>query len=192
MMIKRHILLSGGIGSGKSAVARILRDRGFDVIEADNVGHKVLEPTGEAFADIANEWPSVLVDGEIDRSRLASIVFSDEVALLRLESISHPAIRHRVSQLVTESSSSTVFVEMPLLPDFLPGSWIRVVVDARDELRRQRLLVRGMEERDIELRMRAQPSRQEWLDAADVVIANDHDLEALQANVDEFLAQITD
>ena len=68
-------MLTGGIGAGKSSVGELLRARGALVIDADKVGHQVLEPGGEAFDRVAETWPSVVVNGVIDRRRLADIVF---------------------------------------------------------------------------------------------------------------------
>ncbi|MDF1597176.1 MAG: dephospho-CoA kinase [Acidimicrobiia bacterium] len=189
-MMRRHILLSGGIGSGKSAVAGLLRERGIEAIDADSIGHEVLEPDGEAYAKVVEEWPSVLKEGRIDRGRLAAVVFDDPVALHRLESISHPAIRERIMRLVAESDASIVAVEVPLMSDFLPGSWMRVIVDASDEVRRRRLRDRGMKERDIDVRMMAQPSRAEWLESADWVVNNDGHFDALQAEVEELIEHL--
>ncbi|NNL69734.1 MAG: dephospho-CoA kinase, partial [Acidimicrobiia bacterium] len=97
----RHtrILLSGGIGAGKSAAARIIAARGYPVIHADKIGHAVLEPEGEAFPAVAARWPEVVVDGMIDRPRLAEIVFDDPAALTELESLTHPAIAARIMNL---------------------------------------------------------------------------------------------
>jgi dephospho-CoA kinase len=189
--MRRHILLSGGIGSGKSAVARILRSRGICTIDADSVGHDVLSPAGEAHAQVAALWPSVVVEGRIDRARLAAVVFDDPVALHRLESISHPAIRARIMRLMMKSDAPIVAVEVPLISNFLPGSWLRVVVDASDEVRRRRLRDRGMKESDIDLRMMAQPSRAEWLESADWVVNNDGNFDALQAAVEELVEHLS-
>ena len=71
-----RVLLTGGIGAGKSAVAGLLEARGVPVIHADGIGHLVLEPEGEAFGPVAAWWPEVVVGGHIDRARLAAIVFS--------------------------------------------------------------------------------------------------------------------
>ncbi len=185
-------MLSGGIGSGKSSVAQLLNSRGIHTIDADTVGHDVLLPTGEAYAQVTVTWPSVVADGRIDRARLAAIVFDDPAALHCLESISHPAIRRRIMRLVAASDAPIVAVEVPLISDFLPGSWMRVVVDASDDVRRRRLRARGMKERDIDLRMMAQPSRAEWLESADWVVNNDGDPDALQAEVAEFIDHLSD
>ncbi|NNE96035.1 MAG: dephospho-CoA kinase [Acidimicrobiales bacterium] len=186
----RHtrILLSGGIGAGKSAAARIIAARGYPVIHADKIGHAVLEPEGEAFPAVAARWPEVVVDGMIDRPRLAEIVFDDPAALAELESLTHPAIAARIMNLVErESDAGLVAVELPVLLPILGDGWTRVVVDAPLEVRIQRLRDRGMEDADIEARMAAQPSRGEWRTAADHILKNHGSLRDLEAEVDRLL-----
>jgi len=190
---RRHIriVLSGGIGAGKSAVAGALEARAIPVIHADTIGHEVLEPEGEAFHAVSAWWPEVLVDGHIDRSRLARIVFEDPQALRQLESMTHPAIVARILNLVAaEEEADLVVVELPLLLPILGDGWTRVVVDAPVELRRQRLAERGMAADDIEARMSAQPARQEWTDAAEFVIDNSGTLDDLEREVDRLLEWI--
>jgi dephospho-CoA kinase len=186
----RHIriVLSGGIGAGKSAAAAALEARGIPVVHADTIGHAVLEPKGEAFHAVSAWWPEVLVDGHIDRSRLARIVFEDPQALRQLESMTHPAIAARILNLVAaEENAEVLVVELPLLLSLLGEGWTRVVVDAPVELRRQRLAERGMAAADVEARMAAQPTPQEWTDAAEFVINNTGTLEDLEREVDRLL-----
>jgi dephospho-CoA kinase len=157
------------------------------------IGHAVLEPEGEAFQSVAAWWPEVLVDGHIDRHRLAAIVFADPQALKELESMTHPAIAARIHNLVAaESEADLVVVELPLLFPLLGDGWIRVVVDAPMEARRRRLSDRGMTPADIEARMAAQPSASEWAALADFLIHNNGTLDDLGPEVDRLLAWIGD
>ena len=189
----RHvrIVLSGGIGSGKTSAANVFAARGIPVIHADSIGHEVLEPEGEAFHSVAAWWPEAVVDGRIDRQKLAAIVFHDPQALDQLESMTHPPIAARILNLVAaEGDAELVVVELPLLLPLLGEGWTRVVVDAPVDLRMQRLKDRGMEEADIEARMAAQPSREEWREAADHVIDNRGTPEQLEAEVDKLLKEL--
>jgi len=179
-----RVLLTGGIGAGKSSVGELLRARGALVINADKVGHRVLEPGGEAFERVAETWPSVVVDGVIDRRRLADIVFRDPAQLQMLEAFTHSAIRQGITDIIKRSSERVVVVEVPLLTDFMGSGWIRVVVDADPDIRKERLRRRGMKASDAVRRMAAQPVRAEWVAAADVVIDNALDPDALAAQVD--------
>ena len=181
-------MLSGGIGAGKSTVAEMLAGQGVAVIHADKIGHAVLEPEGEAFGAVSAWWPEVVIDGRIDRSQLAAIVFADPRALDQLESMTHPAIVARILNLeAAHSADDLVVVELPLLLPLLGPGWTRVVVDASLATRRRRLAERGMALADIDARMAAQPAPAEWRAAADYTVHNDGTLEDLGREVDQLL-----
>lgn len=182
-----RVLLSGGIGSGKSAVSRALESRGIVVLDADRAGHEVLEPGGEAFDSVVSRWPEVLVDGRIDRRALGRVVFGNPDTLAELETYTHPAIRARLDRSVASLDSREVVVEMPLPKDFMGPGWLRVVVDSPDAVRIQRLRDRGMDSDEIESRMASQPTRQEWRDIADYVVDNSGDRADLDAEVSALL-----
>jgi dephospho-CoA kinase len=187
-----RVLLTGGIGSGKSSVGEMLRARGAQVIDADEIGHRVLESGGEAYARVAGQWPAVLVDGAIDRKRLADIVFRDREALEMLEGITHEAIRRRVRDLIAGSLHRLIVVEVPLLTDFMGAGWIRVVVDADRQTRMDRLRARGLDHEDVARRMAAQPDREDWLAAADFVIDNRGNSDDLEEQVEALWRRLTE
>ena len=178
--VQPNWLLSGGIGSGKSVVRRLFEDHGVKTIDADSVGHEVIQSGGPGFAAVSEVWPEVVVDGEIDRKKLGAIVFADSAQLARLEGITHPhifmVIERRLSGL-----APPVVVEIPLLVQPFPGSWRRIVVDASDAVRLERAISRGLEREHVLRRTAHQPSRQQWLAAADVVIPNHGSTEALES-----------
>lgn len=184
-----RIIVMGGIGSGKSTVSQLLTHHGYLVVEADRLGHAVLEPDGEAFDAVSQRWPEVVVDGRIDRSRLAGVVFGDLAQLRQLEALTHPHIRRRINSAT--SGLDPVAVELPLLPEFLGPGWVSVFVDADDDIRRQRLLDRGMSENAIAARMGAQPNRSTWLEVADHVIRNSGSLEHLAEQVSGLVVTLT-
>ncbi len=186
-MTQRLILISGGIGSGKSAVGAALAARGMLVIDADSVGHEVLEPGTAAHASVMGRWPEVMIGDVIDRRALGRIVFADPEELAALEAITHPAIRRDIRARVEAAPRAGVAVELPLLTNFLGEGWTRVVVDVPDEIRRERLRSRGLDQDEIATRMAAQPSRDEWLAEADQVIDNAGDLGALEAEIDRIV-----
>ncbi len=184
----RHWLLIGGIGSGKSLVRSLLGKAGIRTIDADAIGHEVLRD--EAKGEVARLWPDVVgSSGKIDRPALASIVFADPTQLAQLEEITHPLIFDRIEAQVEEFDGVTV-VEMPLIE--LSTGWSRLVVDARDEVRVGRAIARGMSRDDVDRRMRAQPTRAEWLESADVVIPNHGSLDDLEATVSRLVDFLTD
>ena len=177
------MLLSGGIGSGKSSVGQLLEARGALLIQADIMGHLVLEPGAEAFDSVAARWPSVVRHGRIDRRELGRTVFAEPDQLAELESYTHPAIRDRIYERLQDAVEATVVVEVPLQGDFLGPGWLQVVVDAPVEVRRDRLIKRGMLPDDVERRMAAQPSPGAWRDAADYVVDNSGRLGVLDTQV---------
>lgn len=162
-------------------VARLFAELGFTVITADLVGHAALEPGGAAFDDVARRWPSVVVDGRVDRSLLAAVVFADIDELKALEQITHPAIISAIGEQVL-GAPGPVIVEVPV-PLSLGDGWHRVYVEADEELRVERAVARGGEEADIRRRAAAQPDRATWLDWADRVIVNEGTVEELRAEV---------
>jgi len=172
-------LLSGGIGSGKSAVRRVLQGSGLSTIDADSVGHEVLQRGGAAVGAVAESWPDVIVGGEVDRKRLGAIVFDDPAALAQLEAMTHPHIFALIEERLS-SLAPPVVVEIPLLVQPFSGTWRRIVVDTTDDLRLGRAMARGLEEGQVRRRMASQPSRQQWLAAADLVIPNSGSIEDLE------------
>jgi len=179
-------ILTGPIGSGKSTVGDLLRERGITVIDADRLGHAVLEPGGDAFEQVAARWPECAQEGRIDRRRLGEIVFADPDQLRDLESLTHPHIVRRIEELSAENDGRIMIVELPIL-DGLSLGWEKIVVDAPVEVRRSRLRDRGMSPDEISDRMRAQPSREAWLREADLVIDNSGSLGDLEAQVEKLI-----
>jgi dephospho-CoA kinase len=186
-----RILLAGGIGAGKTAVASLLADRGALIIDADSLGRSVLEPSGEAFDAVTERWPQVVVDGRIDRPLLASIVFGDADALAELEAISHPAIVARIRALVDAAGTAPVVVEIPVIIAIDGDTWVRVFVDAPSDLRLERVTARGGDAADTRRRMQAQPSRSEWLAWASRVLVNAGSHEELTPMVDDLWRDLT-
>lgn len=178
-----RVVLAGPIGSGKSVVGTLLAARGAYVIEADRLGHAVLEPGGEAFSAVTARWPAVVRDGRIDRSLLAGVVFADPSELRRLEAMTHPHIARRIHAAAQEAGDRVVVVELPLVGDLLGAGWHRLVVLAPADVRLARAMGRGMDEEDVRRRMAAQPPHDVWEASADSVIVNDLDEDALAAAV---------
>lgn len=162
------------------------------MIDADRLGHDVLAPGGAAAGHVADRWPSAVVAGQIDRRALGRIVFGDPRALAELEAMTHPEIRRLIGLRIEASSSEVVVVEIPIPARWLDPAWRRIVVDVDDAVRRSRLLDRGMTADEIEQRMLAQPSREQWRDLADNLVANDGDLSALERAVDRIWDGVRD
>lgn len=184
-------LLTGGIGSGKSTVRKMLSKRGALTIDADQVGHQVLEPGGAAHDAVAARWPEVVFDGIIDRTRLADIVFHEPSELHALEAISHPAITDTLRKWVDESDAEVIVVEVSVPRDFLGvGPSRTIVADVDMSTRKKRLIDKGMELEDINRRMANQPDRDGWVERGGWVICTDGDLEDVEHRVDRLWPQI--
>ncbi|MCP3993946.1 MAG: dephospho-CoA kinase [bacterium] len=187
-----RLLVSGGIGSGKSTVLEILQGEGVFVIEADRIGHEVLEPGGPAFESVSATWPAVVKNGRIDRGRLAAIVFTDPEALERLEAIAHPHIAAEIERRVAEAHERDIAVELPLRSDLVGSGWTRLVVETPMDLRLRRAVDRGMDESDAEARIEAQPDDVTWRAGADVVVDNTGSLEDLYEEVKRIWIEMKD
>jgi dephospho-CoA kinase len=186
--------LTGGIGAGKSTVARLLRERGVPVIDADVLAREVVTPGQPAHADIAAAWPKVVdADGKIDRKRLAAIVFADTDARLRLENMTHPRIRQRVRELAADferQDHDLAFLEAALLVETgfhrdLDGL---VLVTADEDQRVSRVMARDSANRDqVRARLRAPTDDDKRRRAASHIIDNSGDEADTAAQVDRLL-----
>lgn len=186
-----RIALSGGIGSGKSAAGAFFAERGFVVIDADRVGHSLLEAGHPVAERVAARWPQAAsADGGLDRGILGGIVFADPELLRELEEMTHPEIGRIIRERAAQAGDSPVAAETPVAADLLGEGWLRVVVDAPDQVRRARLLERGMTGEDIARRMAVQPTRAEWRSVADHLLPNYGDLTALGREVDRLLTRL--
>ena len=192
--------LTGGIGSGKSTVARLLAERGAVVIDADVVAREAVAPGGAAHDAVVERFgPAVVAaGGEIDRPALAAMVFADEAARQDLNGIVHPAVRAEVLERVAAAGAAdhdaVVVLDVPLLAevgrDRYPAAGV-IVVDVPVDTAIARLIgSRGLTEEDARARVAAQATRAERRAIADVVIDNSGDLDHLQNEVDRAWAWV--
>jgi dephospho-CoA kinase len=186
--------LTGGVGSGKSTAARLLAGHGAVVVDADALAREVVAAGTESLAQVVARFGRDLLgdDGQLDRAALGRVVFADPAARADLEAIIHPRVRAAAQILedaaVLQDPEAVVVHDIPLLVETGqagPGSRYRpvVVVDAPDEVRVARLVVRGMSDPEARARMTAQASRGERLAAADVVLDNEGPPAALAVQV---------
>lgn len=185
----RRIGLTGGIGSGKSTVARLFADLGAHVIDADAVAREVVEPGTPGLTALVQAFGDQILDprGALDRAALARIVFERPDARQTLNGITHPLIGARTAELLAALPPDAVLVhDVPLLVDLdMQAAYdLVVVVDAPDEVRVQRLLERGLDEQDARARIAAQATREQRLAAADVLIDNSGSLDDLREQVE--------
>ena len=188
--------LTGGIGSGKSTVARMLASRGAVVLDSDELAREAVEPgTAGHDAVIARFGPAIVAtDGSLDRAALASVVFADETARADPEAIVHPEVRRAIAEAVAAYADTdlVVVVDSPLLFETgaSEGFPVVIVVTASDETRIARLAGRGMREGDIRARMAAQMPLQDKSALADVVLDNDGDESTLEVQMDRLWADL--
>ena len=185
-----RLIVGGGIGSGKSTVLRMLEELGAVVIEADRIGHQVLEPDGAAYPEVAARWPSVVEDGRINRLLLANIVFSDTEQLAELERVTHPHIGEIILRRAEAARDRDVAVELPIGSDLLGSGWTRVVVAAPAKTRIRRTVDRGSKAADATRRTESQLSDAEWEAQADHVISNTGTIAELEAAVADLWQQL--
>jgi dephospho-CoA kinase len=163
--------LTGGIASGKSAVAAMLRELGFSVLDADALAHKLIEPGQPAHGDVLNEFGPAIADAgsRIDRAKLAAIVFNDRAKLDRLNAIVHPRVAEVIARRFDEWQRNGIrdaaFVEAALLIESgiqkkLDGL---VVAWCTPEQQLERLIARGHSEAEARRRIAAQLSVEEKL-----------------------------
>jgi dephospho-CoA kinase len=189
--------LTGGIGAGKSEVARRLVELGAVLIDSDRLAREVVAPGTEGLAEVvATFGPGVLgPDGALDRPAVGRLVFADPAARERLEKIIHPRVRARAAQLVSEAPIGAVIVnDVPLLVEAgLASTFDVVVVVEASELTRLRRLVegRGMSLAEARHRIAAQATDEQRRAVADAVVGNDGSLADLRTAVDQLWRELT-
>ncbi len=175
--------LTGGIGSGKSAVANLFAHYGATIIDADVLAREVVWPGTSGFAAIAARWPATIRDGLLDRAALAAIVFADPDARAQLDAIVHPRVRALAAEREAEAGRDAIAVHV--VPLLFEGDYWRtcarnVLVAAPPELRIARVMARdGWTREAIEARMAAQIDPTVARTLADDVIENDADRDTL-------------
>ena len=190
--------LTGGIASGKSAVAAILRELGFPVLDADSIAHKLMEPGQAAHDEILRAFGADLADtsGRIDRHKLAAVVFAEPSKLAKLNSILHP----RVDQIIFDQLEAweksgahpAAFVEAALLVEAGMAARLDglVVAWCTPEQQLERLRARGMSETEIRRRIAAQLPIEEKLKHATYTINCSGTLEETRAQVQALAANL--
>jgi dephospho-CoA kinase len=181
--------LTGGIGSGKSAVADCFAARGIEIVDTDAIAHELTGAQGAAMPAIGAAFgqQAMCADGSLDRAAMREIVFNDASARERLEAILHPMIRAESAARVRRATSPYVILAVPLLIEsgnFRARCDRVLVVDCPEALQVERVRIRsGLSESQTRAIMAAQASRADRLAAADDVIDNSGDLDALTAQV---------
>ncbi len=183
------IALTGGIGSGKTAVGEILANFGAVVIDSDQLARQVVERGTSGFDQIVAQFgDEILKNGDLDRAALASLIFTDPKKRLELEQITHPLIRQEFAKIIKSLPEDAIVVnQIPLLVESkydYKFDYI-VTVSTSEEIRVARLLKRGLTKDQITKRIQAQATDSEREVIADLIIKNEKSQEELFTQVEK-------
>jgi len=180
--------LTGGIGAGKSMVAQFFAELGALVIDADQLARMAIERGSDGFAEVLLRFgDDVITNGDIDRKKLADIIFHDPTARRDLEAIIHPRVQAIFAEAVADLDQEDILIyEIPLLVETGAAEKFDYIITVESdlELRKERLLKRGLYISQIEKRIAAQASPESREAAADVVIFNNSDEDSLLRQVE--------
>lgn len=190
--------LTGGIGSGKSTVARILQEHGFPIVDADLIAREIVEPGQPALAELAKEFGEDILnaDGSLDRGLLASRAFTNKGTTQRLNNITHPRINQRTQELfdeARENGAEAVIYDMPLLIDkgLHKDMDATIVVHAAEHVRLERLTTkRGLDVDDVRRRINAQIDDETRKQHADILLDNNGTEEDLTQQIAQAVDKI--
>ena len=195
MSVSAHYFgLTGGIASGKTTVAEMLREHGAHIVDADKVGHEMLLPSSPAFPELVAAFGRGILDsaGRIDRSKLGHLVFRDPAKLQQLNRIVHPRIIERIDQLAMQhrrrDPGAVVIVDAALIYETgIPGRFVKTIVAwCRPERQIERLITKtGLSREEAELRIASQMPADEKRRRADFVIDCSGTLEDTRRQVED-------
>ena len=187
-----RVALTGGIGSGKSLVGEILEQLGALVIDSDQLAREVIERGSPGYEEVVTAFgDSILSEGQIDRSKLAAVVFNESDLRKKLESIIHPLVREAAEKLARKLPSGAILInQIPLLveSDGAKRFDYVVTVSADEKIRRERLRLRGLKDYEITQRMAVQVSDSEREKIANYIIRNNGSIDELTRAVEELMA----
>jgi dephospho-CoA kinase len=188
------VALTGGIGAGKSLVAQYFSELGARVVDADQLSRIAIERGSEGFDEVVTRFgESILRNGDIDRKTLGEIIFRDKGAKEDLESIIHPRVRQLFFEVVADLAADEILIyEIPLLVETGAASNFDqiITVEADLEIRKSRLLKRGMFISEIDSRLAAQASPAEREAVATFVIENSGDEDQLLRKVENLWEEL--
>ena len=187
-----RVALTGGIGSGKSLVGEILEELGALVIDSDQLAREVIERGSPGYEEVITAFgDSILSEGQIDRAKLAAVVFKEKDLRKKLESIIHPLVREAAEKLARNLPSGAILVnQIPLLveSDGAKRFDYVITVSADEEIRRERLRLRGLKDYEITERMAAQVADLDREKIASYILRNDGSIDELTRAVEELMA----
>ncbi|MDO5041869.1 MAG: dephospho-CoA kinase [Peptoniphilus sp.] len=194
-MNQNRIVITGTIASGKSTLAKILRDEGYLVIDSDQVNRRLLEKDGANYKAIKESgiFDSAFDGDKLDKKKLAQIIFSDKERMEAINRLTHGNIISTIEKKIEESGEKTVFIEIPLFFSMKESIaydevWL---VDADRDVQIKRLMKRDEISKAYALKkLESQAKRDEMLKGSDFVFDNSSDLENLKSQVMEKLKEV--
>lgn len=187
------VAVTGGIGSGKSSVGEILQELGAVIIDSDELARTVIERGSPGYDQVLSAFgDEILTSGEIDRTKLAGLVFAEPELRKKLEAIVHPLVREAAEAIMrTIPAESVVVNEIPLLfeTDGAKRFDFVISVQAPIEHRIERLKQRGMKQYEIEKRLAAQASDEQRASISNAVVVNDGSVDDLRSEVEALWLQ---
>lgn len=188
--------VTGGIGTGKSTVSGYFRDKGVEVLDADEISRKVTDVGGVALPEIAELFgPRALTaNGALNRKYVASLVFTEKKKLDKLSSIVHHYVLTTIGEEIAKAAERKVKlivldVPIPVKHGFVDVCNQILVVSSSDDIRLERLVLRGMDRDDARKRMAMQMTREEYEELADRVLVNDGTIEELYEQIDLYVKE---
>lgn len=188
--------VTGGIGCGKSTVSGYFRDKGIEVLDADEISRQVTDVGGVAIPEIAELLGprAISTNGSLNRKYVASLVFSQKNKLDKLSSIIHRYVLETIAEEVAKAAERKVKiivldVPIPVRHGFVDICNQILVVSSSDDIRLERLVKRGMDREDARKRMAMQMTREEYEELADRVLVNDGTIEELYEQIDDYVKE---
>lgn len=190
------VALTGGIASGKSTVADLFAKKGAIVIKADDLARQVVQVGGRAHAAVLAHFGPSIVDaaGNIDRAKLAQVVFNDSQELKTLEQITHPAVQAELAERVAKLNADAIVIyELPLLieKDLFAKFDKTIAVIADLKVRKERAIQRGVMDTDFDARVDNQTTDELREKLVDITIYNNGTLSQLAEQVDSAWVKLT-
>lgn len=193
----KKIGITGNIASGKTTVENIITEKGFKLIEADNICHLAMEEDSKIIETIKNAFPNYnIIDnrGKINRKALGEIIFSNLALKAELESILHPYVKEKIQKFISENyREEIVFVSVPLLYEAeMEDLFDKVIlVCAEENTRLERLIARNNFSKEHALsRIKSQMVQERKIKLADFIINNNSDLDTLKYNTEQVLKEL--
>lgn len=185
--------ITGNIASGKSTVENIIKEFGYDVFDADEMTHRILNEAKSDIVKIFSE-EDVITNGQIDRKKIATIVFSDNNKLKMLESIIHPKVKQEILNILNSGQNKkAVFVSVPLMFEAgFEDIFDKIIfVSAPENLRLKRLMLRNnLTEEDALKRIKSQLPESNKISKSSYIIKNDSDIEQIIPQIKVILSDI--